>query len=124
MELFYIIVASIAAILLILLLTYVGILLSYNQSTAPYPPVSNTCPDMWAVDSNGNCIIPTNGNNLGSYSASIANGTNTPGLVSGANLINPNDPAWASGKGSICSKQNWAKTYNIQWDGISNYNSC
>jgi len=121
---FYLIVISIALILLIVILTYIGILMTGNNSVAPYPPIANTCPDTWVVDNNGNCVIPTNGNNLGTFSASIADSSNTPGLVNGMALINPNDPAWSSGKGSVCAKNIWANTYNIQWDGISNYNSC
>jgi hypothetical protein len=124
MELFHFIVISIAAIILIVLLAYIGILMASNKSALVYPPISNSCPDKWKVDADGNCIIPQNGNNLGSYSASIANTTNTPGLISGSNLINPNDPAWSAGKGSICTKKGWANSYNIQWDGVTNYNSC
>jgi len=124
MELFHFIVISVAVVILIVLLTYIGIIMASNQSDMSYPPINNSCPDKWEVDNDGNCKISEKGSNLGSYSASIANSTNTPGLITGKNLINPNDPAWAAGKGSICSKKDWANSYNIQWDGVTNYNSC
>lgn len=124
MELFHFIVISVAVVILIVLLAYIGIIMSSNQSSGVYPPISNSCPDKWEVNADGNCKISQKGSNLGSYSASIADATNTPGLISGTHLINPNDPAWAAGKGTLCTKKDWANSYNIQWDGVTNYNSC
>jgi hypothetical protein len=64
MEGFYFIVIVIAIIMLILLLAYIG-----TQMTGPrtgtdtlFPPVKNTCPDLWTADSTGKCIIPANVN--------------------------------------------------------------
>jgi hypothetical protein len=123
MESFYIIVIIIASIFLVLLLGYIGVSLAKpGTSITTYPPINNTCPDLWVVDKNQNCVIPTNGNNLGTFSASVASSLNTPGLV--GTTINPNDPAWSTGSSAVCSKKLWANTYNIQWDGITNYNSC
>jgi hypothetical protein len=39
--------------------------------------------------------------------------------------INFNDLGWSgTGLQGICSKRNWSKNYNIQWDGVSNYTNC
>jgi hypothetical protein len=124
MELFYFIVISIAVIILIVILTYIGIMMNKNVSVNVYPPISNTCPDTWQVDACGNCVIPTNGNNLGTFSLSVANSSNTPGLNVTSNSFNPTSISWSSGKGMTCGKRLWANTYNIQWDGVTNYNAC
>jgi hypothetical protein len=62
MEGFYFIVIVIAIIMLILLLAYIGTRMtgSGKGSGTMFPPVKNTCPDLWTADSNGNCIIPVN----------------------------------------------------------------
>jgi hypothetical protein len=39
--------------------------------------------------------------------------------------IDFNNAAWSgTGAQGICSKSKWAKTYNVEWDGISNYTAC
>ena len=69
MEAFYTIIVIVALILLILILTYVGMKVSSQDSSSsvPFPPHQNTCPDNWKAksitDSNNNestyCEVPT-----------------------------------------------------------------
>jgi len=62
MEGFYFIVIVIAIIMLILLLAYIGIRMTGPRTGTDtiFPPVKNTCPDLWTADSTGKCIIPAN----------------------------------------------------------------
>ena len=98
------------------------------SKTQAYPPVANTCPDNWVVDGSW-CVVPANSSNLGTLMLNPANLSSTPGYSSTCNghttgCIKMNDLGWSSGETSVCAKKNWANMYNIQWDGIGNYNSC
>jgi hypothetical protein len=134
MDKFYIIVLSIAAVLLILILTYVGLLMtSKTASTQNFPPTVATCPDYWpsGVDPSS-CAIPVSGSkNTGSIydihnnNAILLNGTNTPGYGSINKAITFSDKGWsAGGSNTACAQKKWANQYGIQWDGISNFNGC
>lgn len=140
MEWFYFIVIAIAIIILILLLAYIGISMSTNPKgiSTEFPPVKNSCPDLWRADpaTDNTCIIPVNSDN--SYDTTRNVGTNTdfshednkthgfiPYTSTEAAAINFNDPGWAGeGKTTDCAKKEWANTNGISWDGISNYNTC
>ena len=63
MENFHIIVLSIATVALILILIFVGILLSKGNTNEAYPPSYGLCPDYWEVETDettntSKCIIP------------------------------------------------------------------
>lgn len=148
MEFFYTIVLLIAVILLILVLTYIGIKISGQQygSTLDFPPIQNTCPDNWKsrtiTDSNNNqsvyCEVPTeNMKNVGTLldtsnnddsktNAQMSYGYNDTLFADATNgVIDFNSPMWlADGKSADCSKQDWANTYDIQWDGVTNITGC
>jgi len=136
MDSFQITVLIVAAVLLILIFATVGILSKYATTDKVYPPIANTCPDYWTVDASGNCRIPTSGSsNMGTLydgngviSISAESNTNkifTPGYNSSSAIINFTDPIWATlGKNPVCAKKKWAATNSLQWDGVSNYNSC
>jgi len=69
MEQFYVIVITIAIVLLILALTYIGVFLIGDDTTqVTFPPHSNQCPDYWEVNGDGSCEIQKNGINLGTKS--------------------------------------------------------
>ena len=127
MDTFYFIVISVALILLIILLTFIGIRMKNNMSgddKAIYPPKENSCPELWLADTNVNndgedevvCIIPydqentqykqnhnadglleTNNSGKNILKSEVLN--NTPGLSSGADpkSINFNVKGWGSG---------------------------
>lgn len=140
MQTFHLIVLSIAAIILIILLTFIGIIMGRQNSTAPFPPTANTCPDFWQVSKDGkSCIVPNfNSINTGKlYNGSlISPDLMNPSIVPGFSQttdsknkiiysIDFNNAGWSgTGVQGICSKRNWAKNYNVQWDGISNYTAC
>jgi hypothetical protein len=143
MEMFYIIVVSIAIIFLIVILTLIGIAMRYQNKSTVFPPMANDCPDFWTIAADGkSCSIPSNGKrNVGnlyvpvtdtlniSYSSADKFPTYTPGtngnVASAASTINFADDAWSSqGQTAICAKKKWAVNWGISWDGVTNYNSC
>ena len=139
MEKFHIIVLSIATVALILILIFVGILLSKGNTNEAYPPSYGICPDYWEVDTDettntSKCIIPniqTTKLNIGNmydestmtlkdaitytpgYSYDISNNVVTQ-------YIDFSDSKWTG----VCDKKTWTNENGIVWDGISNYNSC
>jgi hypothetical protein len=140
MDWFRIIVLTVAAIVLILLLVFIGILLSKGNTNQTWPPSFNSCPNYWLVSDDGKkCMVP---GNLGSNSLNI--GTiygNLPGNLPGegqpltkkfTQYSKPNsyvpDPTGdyilLDKYNGICEKKCWANNFNLVWDGVSNYNSC
>ena len=132
---FYITVLLIAILLLILILTYIGIIINNQGSDSQFPPLANTCPDYWVTDSSF-CYVPkTNEKNTGiiydEKKKIKLNKKNTFGyneLKSGSNIIpriDFNAMDWTStGTSTICAKKQWANNYGIIWDGVSNFNKC
>ena len=132
MDIFYIIVSTIAIVLLALILTYVGLLMSRQQNVSTvFPPNSGKCPDYWTLATDGSsCMIPVSGSkNVGSIyqggNLLLDSRKGTYGLNPSFTSINFSDAAWMTGgKSAICSQRKWANQYGIIWDGVSNYNSC
>jgi hypothetical protein len=131
MDSYYIIVSSVATVILILVLTYIGISMNYSKGKVAHPPKAATCPDAWALASDGSsCLIPASSSlNIGKLYDSdgkfIANSKTTYGLNITNNSINFADEGWTKGGlSTTCSQKAWANQMGIQWDGISNYNKC
>jgi hypothetical protein len=134
METFHIIVLSVATVALILILIFVGVLLSKGDTNAAFPPSYGMCPDYWEIDASSNkCLIP----NIQTTKLNIGNMYDTDETLKDAITYTPgygydisnnvitqyidfSDPKW---KGQ-CDKKKWANENGIVWDGISNYNSC
>ena len=125
MDIFYIIVLSIATILLILLLTYIGIKMKASKlSGGPYPPIKNSCPDYWTINDKGKCVQPgVAGRNYGNKAL---NNTNTPnGFIPADTSVDFSVVGWsAGGKSAMCEQKKWASENGILWDGVTNYNGC
>ena len=136
MEQFYVIVITIAIVLLILALTYIGVFLIGDDTTqVTFPPHSNQCPDYWEVNGDGHCIIPTNGINLGTATSPTGfEKLKNIGTVQNPNMVR--DTAYTGiqpdltntnipfENRTICEKKQWANTFKIEWDGVTNYNKC
>jgi hypothetical protein len=126
MDIFYIVVLSIATIILILILTYVGIQMSDKQSASTsFPPVANTCPDYWnlATDKKS-CLVQSSGrNSISNFKQeTVKAGYSAP---SGSPQIDFTDAGWsADGNSATCAQKKWAESQSITWDGITNYNKC
>jgi hypothetical protein len=137
MESFYLIVIAVATLALILLLTYVGLLMTYyKDKDTTYPPVAASCPDLWKVSENNNnkCVIPPYGIRDGGKRKKHPNVGNIyymPGLtpsntkgVSRDGTIDFSHPGGGKSGNTVCAKQVWANSRGIVWDGITNYNAC
>jgi hypothetical protein len=146
MDSFYLTVLSIALVFLILILTFIGILMT-RKNTIAFPPVANTCPDGWKLSKTdpSSCVIPMepSGVNIGNDTIYINKTSNafqptfqlskvTPGLKQGLNgapsSINFADQGWSGGNYTglnlVCAQKKWASQFGVNWDGVSNYNSC
>ena len=126
MDVFYIIVSVTALVILIVFLTYIGIVMTHNKKATgqnEYPPQYSECPDYWTVYNN-NCLVPQQGTrNYGGINPSSLN--SVPGYNSADNTIDFNHNGWTTQGGSaICNKRRFANSFNIMWDGVSNYNGC
>lgn len=142
MDLFYLIVVGVAVSLLIIILTYIGLQMrsTENASDLGFPPVKQTCPDKWEAAMGGDkqtlCLIPDYKQNSmknvgtlysadGTISTAIMNATPGMQMPDRKSAIDFNDAGWSTfGLTSDCKKKEWANTYNVVWDGISNYNKC
>jgi len=136
MEFFYIIVSVIAVVVLILVLTFIGLMIKNGNKTQTFPPNTAQCPDLWIPDGS---FCHYNGGNNGNYNGfTTTTNTNTivydktppfftyGGLINtGSTTINTSDPQWeTTGTSSNCAKKKWATSNNIQWSGITQLNSC
>ena len=131
MDIFYIVVLTIAVFLLILVLTSLGLVMTARNNTAPFPPSKNTCPDYWEVTYDDTdtdrkkpkCKVPTT-INKGNLTPGILSGSTTKGFNAG--VIDFENADWGNfpGKTKQCAIRDWAVTNEIVWDGVSNFNGC
>ena len=98
-----------------------------HNKGAPFPPISNPCPDYWKVNENGTCsaTIQSDKNktyfNTGSLKMPLPT-TGAPYVTSG-NTFDPQDIKWsATGKSTLCAQRDWSLQHNVLWDGVSNWN--
>lgn len=129
MDNFYTIVIFVAVVALILVLTYVGIVMTYGEGTTAYPPQSTTCPDHWVIDEEKNCIIPgSDDKNTGTmYERGLLSDSvkgSTPGIDTDKNVINFSHEDWKASGQEICAKKEWSNKHGVVWDSVSNYNDC
>jgi hypothetical protein len=150
----FFIISIIAIIVLIISLTFVGVMMKKTNQTQLFPASVSQCPDLWIPDGS---FCHFNGVNNGTYNISELNidksingnflknnsngtiydstniTTDTPFFTTGGNneyinsttTINPYDPKWSSkGMSSNCLQKEWATINNIQWSGIREYNNC
>ena len=111
MDLFYIIVLSILIVFLIIVLSYYGIVLQKRvKESKDYPPQPpSTCPDYWALNANGTCVIPPSeskntGSIYGSKNQVLLNTKTTYGYADGN--IDFNNNGWsAGGTNAVCNKK-------------------
>ena len=93
-----------AIVIFLILMVIIAVMMKNAKNSQAFPPQIGSCPDYWTLDKS-KC------KNLKGL------GTNAPvefDFTTG-NFNGPN------GKVEKC---NWAKNYNLEWDGISNMNLC
>ena len=130
MEAFYVVTLVAAVTILIIILTVLGVLMSYQTNKLSYPPKASTCPDYWTFDGQ-NCQYPTSGPNRGTYITATGPVQVDPSNVApfAPDIISnwhfsPTDPKWTTKQSAICAQHHWATTNQIEWDGVSNYAGC
>jgi hypothetical protein len=113
MEGFQKIILTIAVVILIVTLVFMGIVLRKAKGDEAWPPIVPACPDWWILDGSGNNSTCVNVKDLGTCSTQTTNQKHQ--------TMNFNEGAFAGSNGvsSDCSKYNWAKKCQVSWDGIT-----
>ena len=98
METFYLIVLSVAIILLIIILAYIGVYGMNEKSKSAFPPVKYDCPDYWQKNEDGECVIPTSGPNMGAFNGGdpIPLKKDIIGINGNQDAINFEDAGWSA----------------------------
>ena len=102
-------VMSIAIILLIIWLIFIGVSLYRSKYNKEFPPMLANCPDYWVVDGSGNNTKCINVKDLGTCQAPSGEVHLT---------MDFNDPTFSGTQGT-CNKYNWANNCGVSWDGIT-----
>lgn len=140
MDSFYLIVLSVATLILIILLAFLGWTMSNAKKGTKFPLIATSCPDNWTLDSSTKdssgksiklCTRPeTNQNNYGSDSLTTYMETSTSVGYTSANTTNKlnfTDSVWSNDvkiPNPTCLKKAWAEKYSISWDSVTNANFC
>ena len=130
---YYLIVVLIAIIFFVLMVVFLNYNINKSLTSTVYPPVENSCPDFWLQNKSNHCVVPNitipDGNYGTFFGDTLATKVNqspvTHGFATtdGVHTIDFKNPNWGTlGANSLCNKKNWASTYGITWDGITNYN--
>lgn len=118
----------IAIIILIIILVLVGILLEKDKNNKTFPPTSNQCPDFWTqtIDTNNDIVCNGSSNNINKATNPPGKSGDQPTSVKISEILSGQaaGPTDYSGLSDTCKKKRWADYWSVQWDGISNYNSC
>ena len=107
-------VLLVASVLLIFGLIIIGLFSIKSIESSAYPPIISDCPDYWNVsyDAQKNKICQQDSINTGIVPDTANRCVAYPVSLFSANGSSVND--------IICEKNNWAKSCNIHWDGITN----
>ena len=146
MDNFYWIVLTLASLVLICLLSFIGCTMANQKKGTKYPTATTTCPDNWIPvkdsDNKVYCQQPSGFNkgndSLTSYIGKSGNpgytalkgdgtkaGTNGSNGFTGNNgLLNFNADEWGKDGNPVCAKRKWATDYGVKWDSVENANFC
>lgn len=123
---FYTLVLTIAIVILIVVLGYLGWVMSKAKVSDEFPKLRTSCPDLWTVE-NGSagevfCVQPTATNAINIGDATTME--DAKGVDKDKKKFDTNDAGWASAGNAVCGKQKWANAHGIKWDTVSNANFC
>jgi len=126
---FYTMVLTIAIIILILVLAFLGWTMSKQKETDNFPKLQTTCPDFWGIVNNSGktyCKQPIAGQvNYGDDKAQYITGnTFVPGYDEQNTQFDFTNSGWSAGGNAVCAKKKWANSHGINWDTVSNANYC
>lgn len=129
---FYLIILSVATFILILVLGFMGWMLSHQKDEIMFPQVTISCPDFWTLSDNNVCMLPEGGKfnrgangSLTKYRAvGSATDVDVPGINDEQTGFDSSDAGWGTGKSATCNKRKWANDNDIVWDSVTNVNFC
>jgi hypothetical protein len=110
------IVLTVAIVIFIILLMFIGSVLYQNKYSAAFPPVISSCPDYW-IDRSSQITNPNDASQSTTYGTCY--NVKNLGNPSCSKEMNFNGSAW-SGSDGECRKYKWAKGCDLTWDGITN----
>jgi len=119
---FYTTVLTIAVVVLILVLAFLGWTMSKQKETDNFPKLQTSCPDFWKIEKDGEknyCIQPEQ-DKVNSGSADAIN--DAPGFENGK--FDFANSGWSAGGNAVCAKKKWANSHGINWDTVTNANYC
>ena len=129
MDSFYSIVLIIAFILLLLALIAIGIMLQKQGDKVAFPSQKSPCPDGWGIKDDGHCQAP--GASHPNYPSPLL--VDPSGnysdfdytIIQDWTIKEAGSTDWKPKDSStICDLRDWTIAHSVQWDGVSNYNSC
>jgi hypothetical protein len=97
-----------AIIILIIVLVFIGVTLTYSKDQQ-WPPMTPECPDYWVAEGSGNNITCVNTKNLGTC----------PPKGGDKYLKMDFNNSTFTGQNGLCAKYTWAKNCGISWDGVT-----
>jgi hypothetical protein len=97
---------TVGAVIVILII--VGYCMYLAKGNQVYPPSIANCPDIYTIDTSGNCIAPSS-LTFSDSKCAFYNFSNSPYIASGTNFDS-----------GICKKKLWAEGCDVKWDGITN----
>lgn len=127
MDIFYLTIATIGIVFLILILTFFGLMMRTHNKGSPFPPIASPCPDYWNVNIDGTCsaTAKTDGTFFNTGTLTMPLPASGAPYVTTGNTFDPQDIRWsAGGKSILCAQRDWAMQNGIEWSGISQYNGC
>ena len=92
-------VLIIGAIVLSVMLFFIGLAMQGLKKAQQYPPEVSACPDYWSKDSNDECVYDSTSR------------LNKGGQVQGCEKYNET---------TVPDKKIWAEGCDVKWDGITN----
>ena len=110
------IVLTVAIIVFILLLIFIGSVLYQNKYGSAFPPIVSNCPDYW-LDMEEDTGTNQDGDNS-KTKVKCFNAKNL-GNKSCQKVMDFSSDMW-SGSDGACRKYKWAKACDLTWDGITN----
>jgi len=121
MDSFYFIILAIAIVILILMLSVIGWMMTKNVESQKFPGITMTCPDYWTINETGKCVRPTgvNDRNRGTWDRSKTDDFKEA-YDSLTDAFDPNAAVWSASGDPICTKKKWAQTYGVNWDTVTN----
>ena len=110
---FYKIIPIIAIVLLIICLSVVGVALNFTSQDVIFPPNISDCPDFFVKDPDNKCV------DVKGLSSGTEQKCNNIDFVSEDADDKYKNPGMGKSSG-ICAKKRWARSCNVNWDGVTN----